>query len=107
FGVAGWVLALLGRGILQLVSCRPAIPEVTSVEVSLASVVMQRRKVSCVNVTLWVALGNPVIRIGSVYCDGNRSWVRSAREYAQDRHAVSITCRRVVAVTAGEIPVHR
>ncbi len=41
-----------------------------------------------------------------MYCDGNRSWVRSACEYAQDRYAVSIPRRRVMAIAAGEILVY-
>jgi hypothetical protein len=67
---------------------------------------MERREVTCVNVTLGVPLRNSVIRIGSVYCDGNRSRIRSAREYAQDRYAVSITGRRVMAIAAGDVPVY-
>src|ERR1700688_731183 len=81
-GIQRRALCLVSCGILQLISARPAIPEVAAVEIGLALVVMERRKVTCVNVTLWVSLRNPVIRIGSGYRDGNRSRVRSACEYA-------------------------
>src|ERR1700692_4803900 len=81
-GIQRWALCLVSCGILQPVSARPAIPEVAAVEIGLALVIMERRKVTCVNVTLWVSLRNPVIRIGSGYRDGNRSRVRSACEYA-------------------------
>src|ERR1700704_353405 len=67
---------------------------------------MQRGEVRCVHVALRVPLRNPVIRICSVYCDGNRSWVRSTREYTHDRCAVGITCRWVMAIAAGEVLVY-
>src|SRR6267143_7327942 len=73
FRIEWWILGLLRRGILQLVSCRPAIPEVAAVEIRLALVEMERREVSCVNVALWVPLRNPVIGIRSMHGNGNRS----------------------------------
>ena len=39
-------------------------------------------------------------------CDGNRSRVRSAREYAQDRYAVCIARHRVMAIAAGDVLVY-
>ena len=51
FGIRWRVLGLLRCGILQFVSCRPAIPEVAPVEIGLTLVEMERRVVSCVNVT--------------------------------------------------------
>jgi hypothetical protein len=98
---------LLRGRILQAVAGGTGIPEISAVEVTLRDVLLERGKIGGIDIALRIAFGDPIVGVSPSSGDGHGAGIGPAGEHAENRGAVSISRRGIVAIAASQVIVHR